>query len=294
MKKILSIFTILAFAVLLVACQSDLTSTTDVIESDQSTPVEPIRVGMDLRYPPFETVIDGVPTGISVDVAMAFGEFLGRPVEIVNTNFGSLIPSLNAGEIDVIIASMSNTPERAESINFSDTYFYFKIPSLVNSTYANANNLTEDSTTEDILAVSSTKFTGITGQISASLPESLGLTVEIATNLAAAVLNVVQGTSDVLMMSTFPVVRGHLANPQDTIVIWDAWISSPIAMGMRKDDTDLLAQANAFIATMSEPGGLYDVLRDKWTADNLDPADYEEAVLFVLERFGMDFFINEN
>ncbi len=256
---------------------------------------EVLRVGMDLRFPPFETeASDGTPLGISVDVALAFGEFLGREVEIVNTNFASLIPSLNSGEIDIIIASMSNTPARAETIDFSDTYFYFKIPSLVNRAFAEANGLTEDSTTDDILAISSARFTGVTGQISASFPEQLGLPVEIATNLEAAVLNVVQGQADVLMMSTFPVVRGHIANPEDTIVIFDAWQSSPIAMGVRQGETELLEQANQFIATLNQPGGLYDQLREKWDVSNLNASDWDPAIILVLERFGLDFFINED
>ena len=42
---------------------------------------EPLRVAMDLRYPPFETVDNGNnPEVISVDTARAFGEFLGRLV----------------------------------------------------------------------------------------------------------------------------------------------------------------------------------------------------------------------
>jgi polar amino acid transport system substrate-binding protein len=257
---------------------------------------EVLRVGMDLRFPPFETEVDGEPVGISVDVALALGEYLGRPVEIINTNFASLIPSLNSGEIDIIIASMSNTPERAEAINFSSTYFYFKIPSLVNRQFAEANGITENSTTDDLLALgrAGANFTGITGQISSSIPESLGLPVEIATNLEAAILNVVQGQADVLIMSTFPVTRGHLANPEDTIIVWSPWVSSPIGMGVRQGEDELLAQANEFIATMNQPGGLYDELRTKWSTANLNPADWEEAVLFVLERFGLDFFIDED
>lgn len=244
-----------------------------------------LRVGMDLRYPPFETRNDdGEPMGISVDVANAFGEFLGRPVEVVDTNFASLIPALNAGEIDVIIASMSRTDERDEAIDFSDPYFYFKIISLVNSEFAAENGITIDSPKEALSAVDGVRFTGITGQVSASIPQSLGFDVEIATNLEAGVLNVVQGSADVLMMSAFPVTRGHLANPDDTIVLWDPFVSSPIAMGVREDNPELLAQANEFVASMSEPGGLYEQLA----------ADWDQTINELLGRFGIDFFINEN
>ena len=243
-----------------------------------------LRVGMDLRFPPFETQDNaGVPFGISVDVAKAFGEYLGRPVEIVDTNFASLIPALNAGEIDIIIASMSRTPERAQSVDFSDTYFYFKIISLVNRQFAEANGITIDSSNEALTSID-TRFTGITGQVSASIPQQLGFDVEIATNLEAAVLNVVQGSSDVLMMSAFPVTRGHLANPEDTIVLWDPFVSSPIAMGVRQGESELLAQANSFIATMSQPGGLYDQLQATW----------DDEIRRLLGRFGLEFFINEN
>lgn len=245
----------------------------------------PLRVGMDLRYPPFETQDSaGVPFGISVDVAEAFGEYLDRPVEIVDTNFASLIPALNAGEIDVIIASMSRTEERAQAIDFSDTYFYFKIISLVNRDFAEAHGITIDSPKEALTDLPDTRFTGITGQVSASIPESLGFDVEIATNLEAAVLNVVQGSADVLMMSAFPVTRGHLANPEDTIVLWDPFVSSPIAMGVPKGEQELLAQANSFVATMSQPGGLYDELREKW----------DEEVQSLLGRYGLEFFITED
>ena len=247
---------------------------------------EVLRVGMDLRYPPFETRDDsGDPEGISVDVAQAFGEYLGRPVEIVDTNFASLIPSLNAGEIDVIIASMSRTDERDEAIDFSDPYFYFKIISLANAEWADGNGISQDSTTEELTEVDGVQFTGITGQVSASIPQSLGFDVEIATNLEAGVLNVVQGSADVLMMSAFPVTRGFRANPDDTMVIWDPFVSSPIAMGVREGDEELLASANEFVAMMDEPGGVYDQLAEDW----------DETMRELLGgRYGLKFFINEN
>ena len=57
---------------------------------------------MDLKYPPFETVdLSNNPEGISVDIAYALGEYLGREVEIVNTDFGSIIPAIQSGEIDI-------------------------------------------------------------------------------------------------------------------------------------------------------------------------------------------------
>jgi polar amino acid transport system substrate-binding protein len=243
-----------------------------------------LRVGMDLRYPPFETVsTSNDPEGISVEIALAFGEFLGREVEIVNTEFSALIPALQAGEIDIVIASMSITEARKTSVDFSDPYFYFKIITLVNQGFATANGLTVDSSVEDILAISSARYVGIASQVSASIPQSYGKTVTEATDLGTAVESVAQGTSDVLLMSANPVVDGFKANPTTTMVIWDPFVSSPIGMAVKKGNTELLEQANAFIATFNETNGLYAVLAQRWDA----------VLLERLGRYGLSFYINE-
>ena len=66
---------------------------------------------MELAYPPFEmTDEQGRPDGISVALAEALGKFLGREVEIQNTAFDGLIPALKTGKIDLIISSMTATP----------------------------------------------------------------------------------------------------------------------------------------------------------------------------------------
>ena len=283
MKKFIMLFLMLLTIISISACASN-TTTNQNNNSSTTTSLPPLRVGMDLRYPPFETLtLASEPEGISVDVALAFGEFIGREVEIVNTNFATLIPSLDSGEIDIIIASMSITEDRMTQVDFSDPYFYFKIISLVNKGFATDNSLTEDSTVEDILAIEGAEYVGIASQVSTTIPESYGKTVISATDLGTAVEGVVQGTSDILLMSANPVVDGFKANPNTTIVIWDAFVSSPIGMAVKKGNTELLNQANAFIATFNDDGGLYDVLANKW----------DEVLLEKLGRYGLEFYINE-
>jgi len=283
MKKFIMVFFILFTVFTVSACSSTTTTTADE-NNPTTTSLPPLRVGMDLRYPPFETLnLESEPEGISVDIALAFGEFLGREVEIVNTNFASLIPSLNSGEIDIIIASMSITEEREQSVDFSDPYFFFKIISLVNKDFADENNITEDSTVEDLLAIDNAVYSGIASQVSATIPESYGKEVIISTNLGTAVESVVQGTADILLMSANPVVDGNRANPNTTIVVWDSFVSSPIGMAVQQGNTELLNQANAFIATFSQTDGLYEVLADKWDAE----------IIEGLGRYGLEFFITE-
>jgi polar amino acid transport system substrate-binding protein len=269
MKRLLIVLSIALTLMTLTACNSK----GDVL-----------RVGMDLSYPPFETVTKlNEPEGISVDIAKAFGVYLGREVEIVNTDFGSLIPALNSGEIDIVIASMSITEQRELSVDFTDPYFYFKIISLVNKNFANENGINEDSTIEEVLAIEEVNYVGLASQVSVSIPQSYGKTVIEATDLGTAVESVAQGTSDILLMSANPVVDGYNANPNDTIVLWDAFQSSPIGMAVAEGNSELLAQANAFIDTFNEAGGLYSVLSSNWDA----------AIILALGRYGLDFYINE-
>jgi len=282
MKKLIMVFFIILTVFTVSACST--TTTTNDSNNPTTTSLPPLRVGMDLRYPPFETLnLESDPEGISVDIADAFGEFLGREVVIVNTNFASLIPSLNAGEIDIIIASMSITEEREQSVDFSNPYFYFKIISLVNKDFAEANNITEDSTVEELLAIENAVYSGIATQVSATIPESHGKEVIISTNLGTAVESVAQGTADILLMSANPVVDGNRANPNTTIIVWDSFVSSPIGMAVKEGNTELLNQANAFIATFNQPGGLYEILSDKWDA----------TIIEGLGRYGLEFFITQ-
>jgi polar amino acid transport system substrate-binding protein len=245
---------------------------------------DPIKVGMDLRYPPFETVdTNNQPEGISVDVAEAFGTYLGRPTQIINTGFGGLIPSLQSGEIDIVIASMSITEARRQSVDFTDPYFYFKIITLVNREFCLANSLTADTTIEELLAIDGAKYAGIASQVSATIPAGYGKTVTEYTELPLAIEAVAEGDADIFLMSASPVVNGFKANRSKTMIVWDPWVSSPIGMAVNKGNTELLASANAFIDTFNDEDGLYNQLRANWDA----------VILTQLERYGMDFYINE-
>lgn len=102
-------------------------------EQKENSKVKPLVVGMELAYPPFETKDDkGEPSGISVDLAKALGEYLERPVKIENTNWDGLIPSLQTGKVDVVISSMTITEERKEVVDFSDPYSRSYLALLVN------------------------------------------------------------------------------------------------------------------------------------------------------------------
>jgi polar amino acid transport system substrate-binding protein len=80
-------------------------------------------IGTDATYPPFEFVDEtGQISGVDVEVGREIGKALGREVEFRNINFDGLITALRTGSIDLILSSMSATPERRQSIDFSEPY----------------------------------------------------------------------------------------------------------------------------------------------------------------------------
>ena len=259
-KKYKAILIIAAILMILSACSPQEDSAESITVNKGV-----LKVGMDLQYPPFETFDDdNEPSGISVDVAQGLADRLGLELEVVNMDFSTLIPSLETGGIDIAIASMSITEERELKVDFSKPYFYFKIIGLLNKDYAVENNLGEDAAADDLWAVEDTKFIGLAGQISTSIPESHGFTVQEAIDKASAITEVTQGRSDVLIMSPEVIVNANTAYPDTTQVFWSALDVSPIGMAVAEGNAALLAEANAYIDTLDEEDGVYDTLREKY------------------------------
>lgn len=82
-----------------------------------------IRVGTESTYPPYEFRDDsGALVGFDVDLVQALAERLNWEVHWVEMPFDALIPTLERGEIDLVAACLSCTPDRARRVAFSDPY----------------------------------------------------------------------------------------------------------------------------------------------------------------------------
>ena len=71
---------------------------------------------------PIENVSGAYADGYDVQVAKMIAEGLGMEPVAVKLEFGSLIDALNNGQIDIVCAGMSVTPEREDAAAFSDSY----------------------------------------------------------------------------------------------------------------------------------------------------------------------------
>lgn len=211
---------------------------------------KPIVVGMDLSYPPFETIgPDGQPSGVSVDLARALGESLHRSVRIENIPFTGLIPSLLTGKIDLILSSMTDTPERRKTIAFSDPYLAIGLAVLATkkSGLTGAYDLDRPGRT---LAVRQ----GTTAQVWAADHLKVAK-VLVLDKESSAVLEVVQGKVDGFLYDQMSVWKYQKEYPSETVALLQPVQSESWAIGIRPGDTELLMQVNAFLKTFRDSGG---------------------------------------
>ena len=92
-----------------------------------------LRVGTEATFAPFEFVQNGSdePIGYDMDIIRAIGEAEGYKIEIVNMPFDGLIPALLTSQIDVAIAGITITEERAKKVNFSDPYYNSGLSAII-------------------------------------------------------------------------------------------------------------------------------------------------------------------
>ncbi|CAM3289988.1 transporter substrate-binding domain-containing protein [Brevibacillus invocatus] len=135
MKKLSSFLAIfLSAMILLTGCGTS--SSSSPAEGSAPASNSTFKVGLEAGYAPFNWTqmddsngavkIDGSSEfagGYDVEIAKRIAESLGKELVIVKTEWDGLVPALTSGKIDAIIAGMSPTAERKETIDFSDNYY---------------------------------------------------------------------------------------------------------------------------------------------------------------------------
>jgi len=94
------------------------------------------KVGLECGYAPFNWTqtdnsngavkIDGTSEyagGYDIEIAKKIADGLGKELVVVKTEWDGLVPALTSGKIDAIVAGMSPTAKRKETIDFSDNYY---------------------------------------------------------------------------------------------------------------------------------------------------------------------------
>ncbi|MEU5163477.1 ABC transporter substrate-binding protein [Streptomyces sp. NPDC020875] len=89
-----------------------------------------LRVATAVGYPPMEMYKPGTTelTGVDPDLARAVADRLGLKLELTNAAFDGLIPGLQSGRFDLVMSSMTDSPERRKAVDFVD---YFRTGGVV-------------------------------------------------------------------------------------------------------------------------------------------------------------------
>ncbi len=135
MKKLTKALLVLTAAVLVATCALTLVACNGKQDGK-------LYVGLECAYSPFNytqrddsngavqiyntnyrRVRNSYANGYDVMIAKQLAESLGKELVVVKMEWDALIPALNAGTVDMIIAGMSPTDERKEQIDFSEPYY---------------------------------------------------------------------------------------------------------------------------------------------------------------------------
>ena len=262
MKRIIAlILATVLMCTALVSCGKDNASDLEKVKEAGK-----IVVGMECAYAPYNwTVATASSTttpiansagsyadGYDVAIAQKIAAALGVTLEIKAIEWDGLIPALESGEIDMIIAGMSPTEERKLSISFSDTYFDSNLVMVVKKDGAYAN------------ATSIQNFSGakITGQLNTFhynvIDQINGVNKTTALqDFSALIQSLESGAIDGYVCEKPGAVSAVAANPNFTFVEFSEGngftcdpAESSISVGIRQN-SDLVESINNVIAGLT-------------------------------------------
>ncbi len=222
---------------------------------------ETIRLGTEGAYAPFNSVSEsGELNGFDIDIGNAICAEMEVTCEWSTHDWGGVIPALNSGKFDVLIASMAITDERMEKVAFSDPY-YFNTMRFVALKELGLEDATPETLDGKVLG---TQSGGVASKVLKQyFPDN---DVKLYPKLGEAFLDMESGRLDLVLESKFA-LADWIADGVDCceFVGQDFLLDGTIGAGMafRKDGTDLRDRFNIALATIIE-NGTYDEIRAKY------------------------------
>lgn len=208
--------------------------------------IDKIVFGTNAEFPPFEFVSStggaiGEFDGIDMAIAKKMGEDLGAEVSINNIEFDSLLIALQNGQIDAVIAGMTVTEERKQSVDFTTPY-YTATQVMITKEDSDIQKAT------DMEGKTIAVIQGYTGEISV---KKLGYEYESFKKGTDAILELINGKADVVVIDSATAQKYITDNPGLKIVEDpDQFESEEYAIAVKKGNTQLLDALNAEIEKM--------------------------------------------
>lgn len=213
-----------------------------------------IRVAIDLGSPPFGTNDAAMnPTGSDVETARLLAKDLGVELEIVQTTGANRIPFLQTGKADIVISSLSVTPEREKVIDFSVPYAQIQAVVAAPKTVAlkgfadlaGKRVATARGTTNDRLATEGAK----------------GAQIVRFDDDSTLVTAVVSGQVEIFATSPAIVKTVVGKAPNLGVEIKFVMQSFPLGVGLRKGEPKLQTWINQWVAKNTDNGKLTEIYK---------------------------------
>ena len=279
MRKITCLVLSLVLALSLATCGSGSTASTtaaaDAAAAAASTGVEDgvLTIAMECAYAPYNWIqgddsngavpISNVPgsyaNGYDVMIGKKIAEANGWELEVIQADWDSLVPGIQSGIYDAVIAGQSMTAERSEQVDFAGPYFYASIVCVTkkDSPYATATSIAD--------------LTGgkCTAQIATiwydqCLPQIDGALVQTAAETAPAMLMALETGSVDFICTDMPTAQGAVAAYPDMTILdfsgtdGDFQFSDEvraenvnIGVSVKKGNTELKNMIDSVLSTMT-------------------------------------------
>ena len=217
-------------------------------------------LGTSADYPPFEfhLEVDGKDTivGFDIDIAKKIASDIGVELEIIDMKFDGLLPALTAGKIDLIVAGMTPTDERKQSVDFSIVYYDSRQTMLVKTDNVNTLNTVE-------------AFAGKTlGVQKATIQEELAKTIFTSSEAKSIdkipnlIMELKTDKVDGLILAE-PVAKQYAAaNPDLSVNGVDLGSEGGSAIAIEKGSQDYLDAINASIQSLLDSGEMDKIISD--------------------------------
>lgn len=200
-----------------------------------------LLVAIDLSVPPFGMTDAAMqPQGADVDVARALARDMGVPLEIVQVSGPNRIPFLMTNKADLVISSFAVTQERAKVVAFSAPY-------SVNQLVIGAAKGTAITKMDDLKGKRVAVVRGNLQDLVLTKQAPKGATLVRYEDDATANTALIAGQVDAIATPSTTVKSLAERNPAKNLEVKFMVSATPLAIGMRKNDAELMKWTNAWV-----------------------------------------------
>jgi ABC-type amino acid transport substrate-binding protein len=195
--------------------------------------------------------------GLDIDLANAIAENIGVPIVWKQMAFADLIPALQNGEMDMVIAGMYITDSRKELVDMSEGYVDTGLSFVTQSTAS-------FSTTEELGGKTVCVKTGSTGATYAQklLDGGIALTIKEYADTPSSLADLSAGACDAVFNDNINSIE-YIKTHTDLKVASEILQPAQLGIAVKKGDDELLALVNSLIQTKKQDGSLA-ALYDLW------------------------------